>query len=283
MIDRITIRDIADMKLRGEKIPMVTAYDYVTARLADQVGMPSVLVGDSLGMVVLGYESTVQVTLDEMLHHIKAVCRGTRRALVVGDLPFMTYQIDPSQALRNATKIVQEGGAQAVKLEGGETIAETVRYIVERGIPVMGHIGLTPQSVNMLGGYRVFGKSMKEATQLLRDAKALQEAGAYSVVLELVPSPIAEIITQQLSIPTIGIGAGRYCDGQIQVLHDMLGLFKDFVPKHTKQFSTLGDATTQAFNDYMNEVRNDTFPTEKESVTIDQSVLEQFKAGLSSN
>lgn len=282
MIHRVTIRDIANMKTRGEKIPMVTAYDYTTARLADDTGVPSILVGDSLGMVVLGYESTVSVTLDEMLHHIKAVCRGAKHALVVGDLPFMTYHIDVSQALRNAARIVQEGGAQAVKLEGGEIVAETVRRIVECGIPVMGHIGLTPQSVNALGGYRVRGKGVEEATRLVKDAKALEEAGAYSVVLELVPAALAKIITRQVSIPTIGIGAGRYCDGQIQVLHDMLGLFTDFVPKHAKQYATLRDTIAQAFTQYMAEVKNETFPTEKESFALEESLLEEVEAALAS-
>ena len=282
MIHRVTIRDIANMKTRGEKIPMVTAYDYTTARLADDTGVPSILVGDSLGMVVLGYESTVSVTLDEMLHHIKAVCRGAKHALVVGDLPFMTYHIDVSQALRNAARIVQEGGAQAVKLEGGEIVAETVRRIVECGIPVMGHIGLTPQSVNALGGYRVRGKGVEEATRLVKDAKALEEAGAYSVVLELVPAALAKIITRQVSIPTIGIGAGRYCDGQIQVLHDMLGLFTEFVPKHAKQYATLRDTIAQAFTQYMAEVKNETFPTEKESFALEESLLEEVEAALAS-
>ena len=282
MIHRVTIRDIANMKTRGEKIPMVTAYDYTTARLADDTGVPSILVGDSLGMVVLGYESTVSVTLDEMLHHIKAVCRSAKHALVVGDLPFMTYHIDVSQALRNAARIVQEGGAQAVKLEGGELVAETVRRIVECGIPVMGHIGLTPQSVNALGGYRVRGKGVEEATRLVKDAKALEEAGAYSVVLELVPAALAKIITRQVSIPTIGIGAGRYCDGQIQVLHDMLGLFTDFVPKHAKQYATLRDTIAQAFTQYMAEVKNETFPTEKESFALEESLLEEVEAALAS-
>ena len=282
MTHRVTVRDIANMKASGEKIPMVTAYDYTTARIADDTGVPSILVGDSLGMVVLGYESTVPVTLDEMLHHIKAVCRGAKHALVVGDLPFMTYHIDVSQALRNAARIVQEGGAQAVKLEGGEIVAETVRRIVECGIPVMGHIGLTPQSVNALGGYRVQGKGVEEATRLVKDAKALEEAGAYSVVLELVPAALARIITRQLSIPTIGIGAGRYCDGQIQVLHDMLGLFTDFVPKHAKQHATLRDTIAQAFTQYMAEVKNDTFPTEKESFAMEESLLEEVEAALAS-
>ncbi|MEK7814357.1 MAG: 3-methyl-2-oxobutanoate hydroxymethyltransferase, partial [Chloroflexota bacterium] len=234
---RVTIRDIADLKGRGEKIPMITAYDYSTARLADASGIPLVLVGDSLGMVVLGYESTIPVTMEDMLHHVKAVARGVKRALIVADLPFMTYQIDTAQALTNAARLVQEGGAHAVKLEGGEKVADTVRRVVECGIPVMGHIGLTPQSVHALGGYRVRGRGRREAEQLVKDATALEQAGAFAVVLELVPTPLARLISQRLTIPTIGIGAGPACDGQVQVLHDMLGLFTDFVPKHAKQYA----------------------------------------------
>ena len=244
MTRKVTIRDIADMKTRGEKIPMLTAYDYPTARLADEAGIPMILVGDSLGMVVLGYDSTIPVTMEDMIHHTKAVSRGAKRSLIVGDHPFMAYQIDTSQALRNSARFLQEGGAHAVKLEGGEREAETVRRIVECGIPVMGHIGLTPQSVNRFGGYRVRGKGKEEANQLLKDAVALEEAGAFAIVLELVPTPLSRLITQRLSIPTIGIGAGPYCDGQVQVLHDMLGMYTDFVPKHAKQYARLAETMT---------------------------------------
>ena len=206
---RVSIRDIAEMQVRSEKIPMVTAYDYTSARLADQAEIPLLLVGDSLGMVVLGYDSTIPVTMEDMLHHVKAVARGSQRAMVVVDLPFMSYQLDPSQALANAARLVQEGGAQAVKLEGGEKIARTVARIVDAGIPVMGHIGLTPQSVHALGGYRVQGRKQHEAAQLLKDTQALEEAGAFAVVLELIPAPLARLISERLSIPTIGIGGGR--------------------------------------------------------------------------
>lgn len=270
---RVTVRDIAEMKARGEKIPMITAYDYPTARLADAAEIPLLLVGDSLGMVVLGYDSTIPVTMDDMLHHVKAVARGAKRALIVADLPFMAYHIDLAQALTNAGRMVQEGGAQAVKLEGGECMATTVGRIVACGIPVMGHIGLTPQSVNALGGYRVQGRERGEAAQLLRDARALEAAGAFAVVLELVPTPLASLVSRRLSIPTIGIGAGPTCDGQVQVLHDMLGLLTDFVPKHTKQYAHLAQNAQDALACYAREVREGSFPTEKESFGMDEAVL----------
>ena len=272
----MTIRDIAQMKVRGELIPMVTAYDYTTARIADSAGIPILLVGDSLGMVVLGHDSTIPVTMEDMIHHVKTVVRGSEKALVVADLPFMTYQVDHAQALTNAARLLQEGGAQTVKLEGGETVAETVHRIAEAGIPVMGHIGLTPQSVNAFGGYRVRGRQRKEAVQLLKDAKALEEAGAYSVVLELVPTPLARLISQRLTIPTIGIGAGPGCDGQVQVLHDMLGLFTDFVPRHAKRYANLGETIKEAFIQYAQEVRDGEFPTDQESFGMDEELLNEL-------
>ena len=282
MARKVTIRDIAEMKARGERIPMLTAYDYPTARLADEAGVPMILVGDSLGMVVLGYDSTIPVTMEDMVHHVKAVARGAKRSLIVGDLPFMSYQVDTSQALHNAGRLLQEGGAHAVKLEGGENVAETVGRIAECGIPVMGHVGLTPQSVNSFGGYRVQGKSKDDSARLIRDAIALQEAGAFAIVLELVPSALSGIITQRLSIPTIGIGAGLHCDGQVQVLHDMLGLYTDFVPKHARQYSRLSEAMADAFNRYIADVKNGSFPGEEESFRMDESVLEElgYKAAV---
>lgn len=270
---RVTANDIKAMKAKGEKIPVITAYDYPTAKLADEVGFPIILVGDSLGMVVLGYESTIPVTMDDMAHHTKAVARGANHALIVADMPFMSFQVSTADTLRNAGRLVQEGGAQSVKLEGGETVAGEVRRIVEAGIPVMGHVGLTPQSIHQLGGYRVQGKAREQATQLLRDAQALEEAGAYAVVLELMPSPLARIISQRLTIPTIGIGAGPYCDGQVQVLHDMLGLYADFVPKHTKQYLRLSELISDALRRYVQEVRESAFPTDKESFTMDEALL----------
>lgn len=273
---RVTANDIKAMKAKGEKIPVITAYDYPTARLADEAEFPIILVGDSLGMVVLGYDSTIPVTMDDMAHHTGAVARGANRALIVADMPFMSFQISSADALRNAGRLVQEGGAQSVKLEGGESVAEEVRRIVGSGIPVMGHVGLTPQSVHRFGGYRVQGKAREQAAQLLRDAQALEEAGAYAVVLELIPSPLARIITQRLTIPTIGIGAGPHCDGQVQVLHDMLGLYADFVPKHTKQYLHLNELISDALRCYAQEVREGVFPTEKESFDMDEALLSEL-------
>ena len=273
---RVTANDIKAMKAKGEKIPVITAYDYPTARLADDAEFPIILVGDSLGMVVLGYDSTIPVTMDDMVHHTGAVARGANHALIVVDMPFMSFQISSADALRNAGRLVQEGGAQSVKLEGGESVAEEVRRIVGSGIPVMGHVGLTPQSVHRFGGYRVQGKAREQAAQLLRDAQALEEAGAYAVVLELIPSPLARIITQRLTIPTIGIGAGPYCDGQVQVLHDMLGLYPDFVPKHTKQYLHLNELISDALRRYVQEVREGVFPTEKESFDMDEALLSEL-------
>jgi len=273
---KVTIRDIAQMKVNGNKIPMVTAYDYTSSCLADQAGIPILLVGDSLGMVVLGYDSTVPVTIDDILHHTKAVVRGAKKAHVVADLPFMTYQIDQSQALTNAARLIQEGGAQSVKLEGGEIVADTVQRIVECGIPVMGHLGLTPQSINSFGGYRVQGRNQVEAAKLMRDAKSLEDAGAYAIVLELVPTPLAGLISRRLTVPTIGIGAGPECDGQVQVLHDILGLFTDFVPKHTKQYAQLAESIKGAFADYIQDVESGSFPTEKQSFAMDESILEEL-------
>jgi 3-methyl-2-oxobutanoate hydroxymethyltransferase len=270
---RTTILQIKDMKEKGKRIPMLTAYDYATAKLIDGVGVPLILVGDSLGMVVLGYESTIPVTMDEMLHHTKAVVRGTEQALIIGDMPFMTYHASIGEALHNAARFIQEGGAQAVKLEGGEVMAETVRRIVNCGIPVMGHIGLTPQSVHQLGGFKVQGKTQEAAMRLVKDACALEEAGAFGIVLETIPTPLAKLITKKVKIPTIGIGAGPFCDGQVQVVSDLLGLFTDFVPKHAKQYAKLSDIIKQAVGDYINEVQAGTFPTDKQSSTMDESLL----------
>jgi 3-methyl-2-oxobutanoate hydroxymethyltransferase len=274
---RISINQIKEMKEKGEKITMLTAYDYPIARLIDELGIPMILVGDSLGMVVLGYESTIPVTIEEMLHHTKAVVRGTRKALVVGDLPFMTYHISTADAQRNAARFIQEGGAQAVKLEGGVNIAEKVSAIVGCGIPVMGHIGLTPQSINQLGGYRVQGRTEEAAERLLEDAKALEQAGAFAIVMETVPTPLATLITQRISIPTIGIGAGNGCDGQVQVVSDILGLFTDFVPKHAKQYANLASTIRAAITEYDREVKAGSFPAEEQSFSMDESILDRLK------
>ena len=271
---RVTVNDIKNMKSRGEKIAMMTAYDYTSAKILDRAGIPIVLVGDSLGQVVLGYDSTVPVTMEDMVHHVRAVVRGVSRCHVVGDLPFLSYQVDQVEAVRNAGRLIKEGGAQSVKLEGGRRMAETVRRIVQAGIPVMGHIGLTPQSVHQLGGYRVQGKSAEHAKALLEDAAALEEAGVYSVVLESVPSPLARLITERLAVPTIGIGAGEHCDGQVQVFHDLLGLYTDFVPKHTRRYANLAETIASAVADYIADVQARRFPTERESYTMDAGVIE---------
>jgi len=280
---RTSIDQIKNMKPKGEKITMLTAYDYSTARIIDEVGIPLILVGDSLGMVVLGYESTIPVTLEEMLHHTKAVVRGTKQALVVGDMPFMTYHTSISDALRNAARFIQEGGAQAVKLEGGVTVAEKVRSIVDCGIPVMGHIGLTPQSIHQLGGYKVQGKTEAAAARLLNDARALEQAGAFAIVLETIPTPVATLITQSIGIPTIGIGAGIGCDGQVQVISDILGLFTDFVPRHTKQYAKLAEIIRAAVTEYDREVKAGSFPTEQHSFSMDESILAKLTKVQHSN
>jgi 3-methyl-2-oxobutanoate hydroxymethyltransferase len=274
---RVSISKIREMKQRGEKIAMLTAYDYATAKIIDEAGIPMILVGDSLGMVVLGYESTISVTIEEMLHHTKAVVRGATKALVVGDMPFMTYHISTADAQRNAARFIQEAGAQAVKLEGGVTVAEKVRAIADCGIPVMGHIGLTPQSINQLGGYKVQGRTEAAAKRLLEDAKALEQAGAFAVVMETVPTPLAALITQRVAIPTIGIGAGNGCDGQVQVVSDILGLFTDFVPKHAKQYARLAGEIRTAVIEYATEVRDGRFPAEEQSFSMNEGILEGLK------
>ena len=262
---RVTITEIKEMKQRKEKIPMLTAYDYVTAKIVDEAGVPLILVGDSLGMVMLGYESTIPVTMEEMIHHTKAVARGAKKALIVGDMPFMTYHTSVSDALHNAARFIQEGGAQAVKLEGGEVVAEKVRRLVDCGIPVMGHIGLTPQSIHQLGGFKVRGRVVEEAKRLLNDARVLEEAGAFAIVLECTPAPLSKLITQELGIPTIGIGAGPDCDGQVQVISDLLGLYTDFVPKHAKRYASLAGEIKTAVSSYISEVKSHSFPTMEQS------------------
>jgi len=274
---RVTINQIKEMKQKGEKIAMLTAYDYTTAKIIDEIGIPLILVGDSLGMVVLGYETTIPVTTEEMLHHTKAVVRGAKQAMIVGDMPFMTYHISVAQALENAARFIQEGGAQAIKLEGGVTVAEKVQRIVECGIPVMGHIGLTPQSIHQFGGFKVQGRTPEAAARLLKDAKALEEAGAFSIVMETVPTPLAKLITDSISIPTIGIGAGIGCDGQVQIINDILGSFTDFVPKHAKQYAKLADIMSSAITEYYNEVKAGSFPTDEQSFAMDESLLKGLK------
>ncbi len=275
MDKRITISDVREMKAQGEKIAMLTAYDYATAKLVDEAGLPIILVGDSLGMVMLGYPDTLHVSLDDMLRHTAAVARGVKHALLVGDMPFMTYQLNAEEAMRNAARFLTEANAQAVKLEGGSPqIVETVARMTAAGIPVMGHLGLTPQSVNQLGGYKVQGRSHNAAQRMLDEALALEQAGAFALVLETVPSPLAALISRKLTIPTIGIGAGVGCDGQVQVIHDVIGLTVDYVPRHARQYAQVGSLIAAAARDYLADVRSGAFPTEAQSFKMDDSVLE---------
>jgi 3-methyl-2-oxobutanoate hydroxymethyltransferase len=259
----------------------MTAYDCPTARLVEEGGADMILVGDTLGMVVLGYDSTVPVTMDDMVHHTKAAVRGTKRALVVGDLPFMSYQLGWQDAMKNAGRMMQETGCGAVKLEGGVRSAETVLKLTEAGIPVMGHIGLTPQSVNQVGGFKVQGKTPAAAVQLMHDAQALEQAGAFAIVLELVPAALAELLTARLSVPTIGIGAGAGCDGQVQVFHDLLGMFDAFTPKHAKRYADAGAAIRDAVARYAADVRAGAFPTAKESFKMDPAALAELQPASS--
>jgi 3-methyl-2-oxobutanoate hydroxymethyltransferase len=277
---RTTIRQIQEMKTRGERIAMLTAYEYSIAKLLDAAGVPMMLVGDSLASVVLGYDSTIHATMDDMVRHTQAVVRGTSQALIVGDLPFMSYQASTEEAMRNAGRLMREGGAGAVKLEGGVTVAETVRRIVDAGVPVMGHIGLTPQSVHQLSGHKVQGRTADVAARILADAAALEQAGAFSVVLEGIPAPLAAQVTSRLHIPTIGIGAGPECDGQVQVIHDLLGLFTDFVPRHARKYADLGQQIKDAASRYADDVRAGTFPTAKESFSMDAAVLAEVEQAL---
>ncbi len=274
---RVTIHDIQQMKERGERIPMLTCYDFSVARILDGAGVPMLLVGDSLGMVVLGHETTLPVSMDIMTYLVQAVVKGAKNPLVVADMPLMSYQPSLSDAIRNAGRLLQEGGAQAVKLEGGEPMAETVHRLVEIGIPVQGHIGFTPQSVNQLG-LKVQGRSKAVARRLINDAVALEQAGAFSIVLEMVPAALARIISDRVKIPTIGIGAGVGCDGQVQVLHDILGLYPVFVPKHTKKYAQLDEVIRDAVTAYKDEVVSGAFPTAKESFGMDQQVLDELAA-----
>ena len=265
-------------KQRGEPITMLTAYDYPTALSMDQAGVDSILVGDSLGMVVLGYENTLPVTMDDMIHHCKAVARGARYAFLIGDMPFMSYQASPAEAVRNAGRFLQEGGMDAIKLEGGQERLESIKAIVNAGIPVMGHLGLTPQSVNQLGGYRTQGRTITGARRLLEDSQFLQEAGCFGIVLESVPARLATLISQRLDIPTIGIGAGAGCDGQVLVTHDLLGLFERFTPKFVKQYAHLHAVMVEAFSAYISDVEGGLFPASEHTVEMPEEDWEAFLA-----
>jgi 3-methyl-2-oxobutanoate hydroxymethyltransferase len=263
---RIRVPDLIKRKNNGQKITMLTAYDATMARLLDRSGIDVLLVGDSLGMVILGYETTIPVTLAEMIHHSKAVSNGAKQALIVTDLPFLTYQVSVEEAVRNAGRLIQEGGAAAVKMEGGAAISEAVERVVQAGIPVMGHIGLTPQAVHWLGGFRTVGKTEQEAERLFEDARALERAGAFSIVLECIPVEVAAEITSGLKIPTIGIGAGPHCDGQVLVSYDAFGIFDEFAPRFVKQYATLGTQMIEAAKQYIADVREGRFPAREHSV-----------------
>ncbi|SDK86775.1 3-methyl-2-oxobutanoate hydroxymethyltransferase [Natronincola ferrireducens] len=259
---KITIHKLKEMKEKGEKISMTTAYDYPTAYFVDKAGIEIILVGDSLAMTVLGHDSTVPVTMDEMLHHIRPVVKGAPNPLIVGDMPFGSYNISREQAITNANRLMKEGGCDVIKLEGGVEVADIVKAIVDSGTPVMGHIGLTPQTISKLGGFKVQGKGVEAAEALLKDALALEAAGAWGLIIEAVPEEVGKLITQKVSIPTIGIGGGRYCDGQVLVFHDMFGLFEKFIPKFTKQYANLGQEIVKGLETFKTEVKEKKFPQE---------------------
>lgn len=273
---KFTVSSFLKAKQKGEKISMLTAYDYSTAKLLDEAGTDSLLVGDSLGMVMLGYENTLQVTVDDMIHHCKAVARGTKRAMVIGDMPFLSYHISIEDTIRNAGRLIQEGNAHAVKLEGGREVIDKIKAIVNVQIPVIGHLGLTPQSINMFGGFKVQGKTEEQAKKIIEDALLLQEAGVFAIVLECVPEKLAKIITEKLDIPTIGIGAGKYCDGQVLVTQDMLGMYTDFTPKFVKKYANLCDEIKAAAQNYINEMKDGNFPAKEHSFGINEEVLEKL-------
>jgi 3-methyl-2-oxobutanoate hydroxymethyltransferase len=276
---KVTVPQILEMARRGERIAMVTAYDYPSARLVDAAGVPIILVGDSLGNVVLGYGSTVPVTMEDMIHHTSAVVRGTQHALVVADMPFMSYQASDEDGMRNAGRFMKETGCEGVKLEGGRAVAPLVRRLVGAGIPVMGHVGLTPQSVHQIGGYKVQGRGIDQARALLDDALAIQEAGAFSIVLEYVAAPVARLLSERLEVPTIGIGAGPDCDGQVLVFHDLLGLDPGFHPKHARVYANLGEIIRNAVAEYIQHVRSGEFPEDVHSFKMsadDEALLDQL-------
>ncbi len=277
MAGKFTVSSFLEAKRDNQKITMLTAYDYTMAKILDESGVDSILVGDSLGMTIQGKDSTLEVTLDEMLYHCRCVSRGVESALVIGDMPFLTYHISVEEAVRNAGRFIQEGKVTAVKLEGGVAMADTVRAIVRAQIPVIGHIGLTPQSVNVFGGFKVQGKDELRARQLIDDAVALEQAGVFGMVLEAVPEALAKIITEKVSVPTIGIGAGKYCDGQVLVIHDALGMYSDFTPKFVKKYADLKSAMSGAVSEYISDVKTLAFPEPKHTFQMDESVLEKIK------
>lgn len=276
MADKFTTQSFLDAKRNHKKITMLTAYDYSMSQILDGCGIDAILIGDSLGMVVQGRASTLEVTMEEMLYHCKCVARGAKKAMLVGDMPFLTYHISAEEAVRNAGRFLQAGQVGAVKLEGGRSMADTVKAIVRAQIPVMGHIGLTPQSIHVLGGFKVQGKEEKAAKALIEDAMALEDAGVFAIVLEAVPEALAKIITEKVSVPTIGIGAGKYCDGQILVVNDLLGMYSDFTPKFVKAYAKLKTVITDAVGGYIGEVRSQQFPEKQHTFKINEEVLEKL-------
>jgi 3-methyl-2-oxobutanoate hydroxymethyltransferase len=276
MKKKFTVTSFQQAKDKGEKISMLTAYDFTTAQLLDDAGVDSILVGDSLGMTMLGYDTTLEVTMDDMIHHTKAVTRGTKTALVIGDMPFLSYHVSVEDTIRNAGRFIKEAGAHAVKLEGGIEMVEKVKALVSAKIPVVGHIGLTPQSVNMFGGFKVQGKSAEAAQAIIDDARALEAAGVFAIVLECVPSPLAKKITEVIGVPTIGIGAGQDCDGQVLVIQDVLGMYKGLTPKFVKRYKETGDDIIEATKTYIEEINNGSFPEEKHTFGMKEDVLEKL-------
>ncbi|ABO50313.1 ketopantoate hydroxymethyltransferase [Desulforamulus reducens MI-1] len=276
MNKRVTTADFRRMKQEGKSIAMLTAYDYSMATLVDASGIDAILVGDSLGNVVLGYDSTVPVNMDDMIHHLRAVTRGVKRAMVVGDMPFLSYHISREESVRNAGRLMQEGLAHAVKLEGGCEVADTVKAITDAGIPVMGHLGLTPQSVHQLGGFKVQGKDSEAAKRLLEDAKRLEQAGVFAIVLECIPQQLAKVITESISVPTIGIGAGVDCDGQVLVINDLLGMFSNFTPKFVKQYAKLKEQIVEACTSYVEEVKTKAFPGPEHVFNMNEDQLKKL-------
>ncbi len=277
MKGQITVNSFKEAKVSGRKITMLTAYDYPTAKLLDEAGIDSILVGDSLGMVVLGYEDTTKVTMEDMIHHIKAAARGTKRAMLIGDMPFLSYHTGKYESVRNAGRLVREGGCKAVKLEGGREVTEDVKAIINAGIPVVGHLGYTPQSINVFGGHKAQGKTLDTAAKMLEDAVLLQEAGVFSVVLECVPHLLATFISKRLDIPVIGIGSGNGCDGQVLVTPDILGLFRDFSPKHSRVFVEMGNAYEDAIKKYIEDVDSGAFPALENTFKIDENIIRQLE------
>lgn len=276
MINKVTTASFLQSKKEGKKISILTAYDYTTAKLLDDAGIDCLLVGDSLGMVILGYENTLQVTVEDIIHHSRAVARGTKQALVVADMPFMSYHVSVEESIKNAGRIIQEGNAAAVKLEGGEEILDKVKAILRAQIPVMGHLGLTPQSINRLGGYKVQGKDEQQAKKIINDALLLQEAGVFAIVLECIPEKLAKLVSEKLSIPTIGIGAGKFCDGQVLVTQDMLGMYADIKPKFVKQYAPLGTLIKEAAEQYIQDVSHCSFPAKEHTFDMNEEILSKL-------